>query len=249
MKTLMRSILAAAVATVAFSSIAAEPIKQEQADKVLAGMKKARPDIPFGQVFESPIEGVYRVTVGQESLYVAADGQHFIAGNLLEVTDNGFVDPLEAERAQARIELVQSIDKQSQIVYSPKGETRAYINVFTDVDCGYCRKMHRQMDEMNAQGIEVRYLAYPRAGLQSSAYKKIASAWCDENPQEALTILKNRQPLDENVCQDNPVASHMLLGSQVGVSGTPALLLADGRLVPGYLPVDKLLKTLGLEPI
>lgn len=249
MKTLIKSILVAAVASAAVSVQAVEPVAQAKADKVLAAMRQARPDIPFTQVFPSPIEGVYRVPVGNQSLYVSEGGKHFIAGDMLEVTATGFVDPLEVERTAARMELVDSIKVEELIVYKAKGETRAHINVFTDIDCGYCRKLHRQMDEMNAQGIEVRYLAYPRAGIRSPSFDKLATAWCSENQQEAMDKLKNREPLDMKVCDDNPVAEQFLLGGKMGVTGTPALVLADGRLVPGYMPTADLLKKLGLDPI
>ena len=253
MQKIIRSMLVTALAATALSGAiqasAAEALAKVEADKVLASMREARPDIPFTDVFPSPIKGLYRVPVGNQSLYVSADGKHFIAGDLLEVTASGFVDPMEAERALARAELVKSIDVSTQIIYSPKGETRAHINVFTDIDCGYCRKLHRQMDEMNAQGIEVRYLAYPRAGLQSESYDKIATAWCSENRQEALTTLKNREPLAMSVCNGNPVAEHLALGGKLGVTGTPAMVLDDGRLIPGYMPTADLLNTLGLKPI
>lgn len=249
MKTFIKSILVAAVASVSVSVQAIDPVEQAKADEVLAAMRQARPDIPFGQIYPSPIDGVYRVPVGNQTLYVSEDGKHFIAGNLIEVTATGFVDPLEVERTEARLELVNSIKVEEQIVYKAKGETRAHINVFTDIDCGYCRKLHRQMDEMNAQGIEVRYLAYPRAGISSPSFDKLATAWCSDNQQEAMDKLKNREPLDMKVCDDNPVAEQLLLGGQMGVTGTPALVLADGRLVPGYMPTADLLKKLGLEPI
>lgn len=249
MKTLIKSILVAAVASVSVSVQAVDAVEQAKADKVLAAMRQARPDIPFAQIYPSPIDGVYRVPVGNQTLYVSEDGKHFIAGNLIEVTPTGFVDPLEVERTEARMELVNSIKVEDLIIYKAKGETRAHINVFTDIDCGYCRKLHRQMDEMNAQGIEVRYLAYPRAGISSPSFDKLATAWCSENQQEAMDKLKNREALDMKVCKDNPVAEQLLLGGQMGVTGTPALVLADGRLVPGYMPTADLLKKLGLEPL
>jgi len=105
------------------------------------------------------------------------------------------------------------------------------------------------MPEMNAEGIEVRYLAYPRSGIGGSSYKKIATAWCANDPQKALTDTKNGKKLPLNVCSDNPVAEHYALGGQFGVTGTPALVLADGRLIPGYMPTEKLLQTLGLKSI
>ena len=214
MKKFIKSIFVVTAAAAALSTAvqvgAAEALAEAEADKVLAAMRQVRPEIPFTKVYPSPIEGVYRVPVGNQSLYVSADGKHFIAGDLLEVTATAFVDPLEAERALARVALVKSIDVESQIVYSAKGETRAHINVFTDIDCGYCRKLHRQMDEMNAQGIEVRYLGFPRAGLQGPSYDKLATAWCSDNQLEAMDKLKNRQPIEMSVCNGNPVAEHYM---------------------------------------
>ena len=131
------------------------------------------------------------------------------------------------------------------IVFSPVGTLKGTVTVFTDVDCFYCQKLHKEVPELNRLGIKVRYLAYPRAGLDSESYRKIATAWCAENPQDAITRLKARESLPENVCSQNPVAAHFQLGQQVGVTGTPALLLDDGTLVSGYMPAQQLVERMG----
>ena len=97
-------------------------------------------------------------------------------------------------------------------------------------------------------GIEIRYLAYPRAGVGSESYRKIATAWCADDRQQAITMLKNRQSIPDNVCPGNPVADQFMLGQQAGVRGTPALVLEDGQMVPGYVSAVELVKTLGLDP-
>jgi len=111
--------------------------------------------------------------------------------------------------------------------------------VFTDIDCGYCRKLHADMDKYNAQGIRVRYLFYPRAGLRSESYRKAVSVWCADDRKAAMTAAKTGRPLPARSCV-NPVADQYNLGRQLGVRGTPALVLEDGEIIPGYVPPDKL---------
>ena len=131
------------------------------------------------------------------------------------------------------------------IVFAPK-QSKAHVYVFTDVDCYYCQKLHQEVPALEALGIEVRYLAYPRAGIGSDSYQKIASAWCADDPQDSLTILKAGGDIPSNVCEDNPIAQQFALGSDLGVKGTPALITEAGVLLPGYMPADKLARALGL---
>jgi thiol:disulfide interchange protein DsbC len=133
------------------------------------------------------------------------------------------------------------------IVFSPEGEPRAHITVFTDVTCFYCQKLHKEVPELNKKGVEVRYLAYPRAGVGSAGFKQLASAWCADNPQETLTLLKSKKSVPENVCADNPIAAQYQLGQELGVRGTPAIVTEDGQMIPGYQSADELMVTLGLN--
>ena len=119
------------------------------------------------------------------------------------------------------------------------------ITVFTDIDCGYCRKLHQEVPELNRLGIEVRYLAYPRAGLESESYDKIVSAWCADDQRLALTRAKTGKKIESRDCK-NPVAQHFALGGAVGVTGTPSIIFEDGRLLPGYLPAERLAQQLGI---
>jgi thiol:disulfide interchange protein DsbC len=119
--------------------------------------------------------------------------------------------------------------------------------VFTDSTCFYCQKLHKEVPELNRKGIEVRYLAYPRAGVGSDSYRQLATAWCSDNPQEALTKLKNREAVDDNVCPGNPVADQYALGGKLGVTGTPAIVTESGQLIPGYQAADQLIDSMGLK--
>lgn len=232
-----------------FGSLAnAEGVAPEVAEKILQQLKLGRGDLPYGPVETSPVPGLYKIQVQQgPTLFVSADGSHFVAGEMFSVQPGQFVNLQEQERIEVRARLMADVKTDDMIVFAPEGETKAVINVFTDVDCGYCRKLHQEMPALHEKGIEVRYLAYPRAGVPSASYDKIATAWCADNPQDALTRLKNREPLPIKVCDKNPVAKQFTLGNQMGVRGTPALVLADGRLIPGYRDANELARMLGIE--
>jgi len=153
----------------------------------------------------------------------------------------------EKRRDDARREQIAAIPTSEMIIFSPQGETLASVTVFTDVSCYYCQKLHKEVPELNKRGVEVRYLGYPRAGVGSEAYRQLASAWCDANPQETLTKLKNRETVADNVCPDNPIAQQYELGQQLGVRGTPAIITESGQMIPGYQSADDLMVTLGLN--
>jgi thiol:disulfide interchange protein DsbC len=107
--------------------------------------------------------------------------------------------------------------------------------------------LHREVPELNRKGVEVRYLAYPRSGVDSDSYRELATAWCSDNPKDALTKLKNREPVDNNVCADNPVADQYALGGKLGVRGTPAIVTESGQMIPGYQAADQLIESMGLK--
>src|SRR5690625_383339 len=111
--------------------------------------------------------------------------------------------------------------------------------VFTDVDCGYCRRLHQQIEEYTEAGIRVKYMAFPRAGVGSETYDKMVSIWCADDPQRAMTIAKSGQQPAPARC-DNPVEEQYRLGKQLGVTGTPSLITPNGEMIPGYVPPQQL---------
>ena len=241
--------------TVAAEMPQSQPVSSEDIKKpvdaieqsVLSLLKTARPDIQFTFLGESPMPGVYEVQVlNGPLLFVHEQGEYLFQGGLLQVKETGIVDTMEARQAAKRREIFAKRSTEDMIIFKPEGETKAIMNVFTDVDCGYCRKFHQEVQELNAMGIEIRYLAYPRAGIPSGSYNKIAKAWCAEDQQDALTKVKFGQRLDIEVCEDNPVADHFAFGGQLGVTGTPAIIFMDGTLIPGYQPAKKFAEALGL---
>ena len=218
--------------------------------EILGNLSAVRPDLNFDFVGEAALPGFYAVQVrGGPLLYVSADGGHFFDGNLYQITPKQFVDVRELALNGTRRDVFATRGTDDLIVFKPAGQTKAIINVFTDVDCGYCRKLHNEVPQLNAMGIEVRYLAFPRAGLESDSYDKIATAWCSDTPNETLTAIKNGKRISTSVCTDNPVADHYSLGSSLGVTGTPAIILMDGTLIPGYKPAAELAEFLGVSSI
>ncbi|MFA7554518.1 MAG: DsbC family protein [Spongiibacteraceae bacterium] len=239
--------------SVAQPVLTAEAIEKPKASPAVesairASFKASRPELGIASIEPSDINGLYAVQVSNGPvLYVTADGNHFVLGDLYAVAPGGFINLAERKREGDRAELMAQVKSKDMIIFSPKQQpAKATVMVFTDVDCFYCQKLHQEVPDLNRMGIEVRYLAYPRAGIGSDSYKKIASAWCAADKQTALTTLKNRGKIAMKVCTPNPVAEQLALGQSVGVNGTPALITSDGRLMPGYMPALQLAAALGV---
>lgn len=240
--------IASLVCTMAcLAAVAIPALAAEGADKLVEKLKALRPNIPIERVASTPIPGIYALELaGGAVFYGTEDGRYLFAGDLYRLGDDDLVNLAEAGRADKRKRLMDDVARKDMVVFSPDGPTRAAINVFTDVDCGYCQKLHQEVPALNGMGIEVRYLAYPRAGIGSRSYQKIVSAWCAADPNAALTRLKAQQPIPDATCP-NPVADQYDLGREMGVNGTPAIILEDGTLLPGYMPADKLAEAMGLD--
>ncbi len=209
-------------------------------------LSKVLPDLPVKSIQKSELEGVYQVvTEAGETLFFSQDGRYFIAGDLYSLDNNRLQNLSEKKREQIRADKVASIPGDDKIVFPAQGKLKGKISVFTDIDCGYCRKLHKEVPELNKQGVEVSYLAYPRAGEFSESYNKYVSAYCAEDKLLAMTKAKNGQPIAPKVC-DNHVTEQYNLGREMGISGTPAIILENGTLIPGYVSADKIVKALGI---
>lgn len=247
----------AVVAEEAASASGAILKRKTTEEVILEKLRSGRPEINYGQPRPSPIKGLYQVqVVGGPILYVTPEGDKFIAGDIFEVKDGTFARVEDPYLKEERQKVLASIDpKKDAITFKPSGKVKSVVYVFTDVDCGYCRRLHSEMHAYNDNGqqkpgyndlgIEIRYLAFPRAGIPSPSADKWVSAWCSKDKQNALTKLKADQPIPSATC-DNPVAHDYQMGQQVGVNGTPAILTTDGKLMPGYLPPEELAKALGI---
>ncbi len=227
--------------------LAGEPVPEAKAAAIRKALEVGEQGLKVESVTTSEIPGLYTVQFQRGPLvYATPSGEYFIVGDVFTTGPSGYVNLTEKRRDEQRVRQLAALDPGDMIVFPPKGERRATVTVFTDVTCFYCQKLHREVPELNKRGVEVRYLAYPRAGVGSDGYRQLASAWCAKNPQDALTRLKSKQDVPENVCAGNPVASQYSLGQEMGVRGTPAIITDKGQMIPGYQSADQLMATLGL---
>ncbi len=187
-------------------------------------------------ISEMPIEGILQVQVNGDIIYISADANYMFQGRIIDLDTKE--DLTEAAKAGIRKDLMLDMDPAEQISFSPKDPVHELM-VFTDIDCGYCRKLHSQVVEYNKQGIAIHYLAFPRAGVGSRSYEKAVAVWCADDQQFALTQAKLGSDPDPLQCE-NPVAEQYQLGIDLGVTGTPALLTSSGQLIPGYVPPEQL---------
>lgn len=211
-------------------------------DNIREGLKNILPDGAVIELIEpSPIPGIYAVYYGDlQPIYVTQDGSFFIYGDIYKININSISNITEKSVAERRKLILQNIPSEELISFKSSNEQFSVI-VFTDVDCGYCRKLHNQIDEYNSLGISINYAAFPRSGIGTSAFTKMVGAWCSDNPKDSMTKLKNNSPLDISFCENQPVSKQYIIGKKLGVDGTPAIFSMDGEIFPGYIEPEELL--------
>jgi thiol:disulfide interchange protein DsbC len=227
--------LIAAIACIAVSSAAV-------ANDELRAAFAAKLGTEVTSVQQTPIDGLYEVRAGGQVVYMTGDARYAVQGALLDLDERRNLT--EESRSEVRRSLLDDFPGAGSMEFAATGEQKHVIYVFTDIDCGYCRKLHQEVPKLNAAGVTVRYLAYPRAGLESEAYRTMVSVWCADDPQAALTAAKRGQSVPDATC-DNPVKAEFELGNELGVQGTPTIVLESGRELGGYAPADEIVKVLG----
>jgi len=195
----------------------------------------------------TPLPSIYEVELNSgEILYSDISGDYLFAGDMYQTTGSGLLNLSAGTRQIRTQEKIASIPEEEMIIFTPETEVKATLTVFTDVDCTYCRALHRDIDMIMEKGIQVRYLAYPRGGENAESYDKMLSVWCSDDRHKTLTQAKNGQNLPKRNCE-SPVLTHYFLGNELGISGTPALVFPDGRVIPGYVEVDRLVTMLQVD--
>jgi thiol:disulfide interchange protein DsbC len=220
--------------------LAADPADPKAAD-VRAAIAKKFPEVKVGDIQPSPIPGIYQVPIGADMAYVSADGRYIIAGDMYEIDTR--TNLTEQGRTAGRAKLLSKLDERDMIVFSPQ-VVKHTITVFTDVECGYCRKLHSQIDQLTKLGVKVRYAAYPRSGPDTDDWRKMEAVWCAKDRQSAITQAKLGQVVKGEKCGATPVARQFQLGEDLGVRGTPAIFSPSGEYIGGYLPPAELVKQL-----
>ncbi len=212
--------------------VAAAPAAAPAVEAVIRkAIAKLAPDTRLESVRTTPIPGIVEVNTSGDLVYMTADGKYLLTGNLIDVASKR--DLTEASQAATRRVLMRDIRPSQMIVFAPP-RPKYTVTVFTDVDCGYCRKLHSQIADYNKEGIAVDYLFFPRTGIGSESYDKAVSVWCAPNRQQALTDAKLGKPMPRRDCT-NPVTMDYRLGQKFGVTGTPAIYTSDGTQIGGYL--------------
>jgi thiol:disulfide interchange protein DsbC len=189
------------------------------------------------EIFESPIEGWYTIRKGAVIAYISADGRYLLQGDMIDLQDNSNLT--EQARNDARVVMLSAVPDEDLIIFSPD-KVQHSVSIFTDIDCTFCRRLHSQIDDYMDQGIEIRYFLYPRNGPTSPSWAKAENVWCADNRNEALTLAKLDKEYPTHTCDSSIVSNHYLIGQDVGLRGTPAIVLDDGTLFSGYLPPAKL---------
>jgi len=249
MKKLMSIMLVmAAISPITLSSSFAAEDKIAQLTKALQTiMPRGTPD----SIAESTLPGLYEVVYGAQVIYISANGRYMVEGDIFDIKNR--VNITEIKRQGGRLKAVQTIKQDSLIVFkADKNKPKHVITVFTDIDCGYCRKLHREMADYNKLGIEMRYAAFPRSGVNTESYYKAMNVWCAKNPQKAMGFAKNGAKLTQlkaleqvkgKDCSQS-IKKHLAVARELGVTGTPTLVMGDGQVVPGYVPAKRLIQML-----
>lgn len=232
--------ITAAVTAAGFLILAAPASAAEQGDELeavretVSGMFE---EINPEHIQPSPIDGWYTIQKGPVVAYISADGRYLLQGDLIDL-DAG-VNLSEESRNGTRRDLIAAVGDDQVIKFTP-ADVKHSVTVFTDVECTYCRRLHSQIDEYLAHGIEVRYLLYPRNGPASNSWSTSEDVYCASDRNKALTAAKLDREFQTMACDTSVIQDTYVLGQDIGLSGTPAIILEDGTLIGGYLPPDAL---------
>ncbi len=230
------------IAIIYFS--ASLPVQAGQAD-IKKTMAEILPNVPIKSIKPTAIAGLFEVRIGTQVYYITSNGQFLIDGDIIDMRSQQNLTTIA--RAQIRLEMINAVSENKMIIYEP-GKTKRTITVFTDVDCTYCRKFHKHVPTLVKGGIRIRYIVFPRDGLSTSTYRKSVSVWCSRDRKKALSFAKSGGELVYRTC-NNPIAEHYKLAGRVGITGTPTLMMDDGRIWSGYLSPNKLFSLLGIGQI
>jgi thiol:disulfide interchange protein DsbC len=204
---------------------------------------KSMPAMKIDSIKPAQIKGMYEISVGTNVFYVSEDGKYLIEGHLIDIAARK--DLTENRQNEAHVAALKNLGEDKMIIFQPK-TSKHTVTIFTDIDCGYCRKLHSEIDSYMAENITIRYIFFPRAGKDSESYKKAVSVWCADDRKAALTAAKKGEAVKNKTC-NNPVDEHMKLGMEFQVNGTPTIISETGVVYPGYLSAKQLAETLKAE--
>ena len=229
-------VFAAILTTLVMTNVVADVAEEVNFDAVEKKVRTLVPNAKTIAISETPIEGVLQVQINSDIIYMTGDGRYLLQGQIMEVDTR--INITDQAKSGLRMGVLSELKREEQISFAPE-KAKYDLLVFTDIDCGYCRKLHNQMAEYNEEGIAIHYMAFPRAGIGSASFDKFVSVWCADDQQSAMTLAKDGGDPDPQKCP-NPIAEQYDVGREIGVTGTPALVTTDGTLIPGYVPPAQL---------
>lgn len=213
---------------------------QNAEEQLRASMARIAPDMQITSIAESVMPGVYEVVSGAQVFYLTPDGRYMLEGSIIDLEHR--VDVSEQRRGTLQMSLINDVPEDQMLVFNNEaGDAERSITVFTDTDCGYCQRLHQEIETITDANIRVRYLLFPRAGIESASSTELQSVWCASDQQEAMTIAKTGGQVPAASCE-NPIESHMAVARQVGLRGTPLIYLDNGTKIPGYQPAAELIR-------
>lgn len=231
-----KKISTASLALVSLMSVQANAADNAQNHQQVTAKLQALVGMKVSSIGDAPVPGLLQVMTDKGLFYTSQDGKYLLQARVYNV-DEGMRNETEAALGSVRLDGLEQF-KDAVIEYKAENE-KYVVSVFTDITCGYCRKLHNEMDKYNELGITVRYLAFPRGGLKSSTYADMVSVWCAENPQAAMDNAKAGGSVPSKNCQTK-VAEEYAFGQKIGVNGTPNIIMPDGSVIPGYQPPKQL---------
>jgi thiol:disulfide interchange protein DsbC len=235
----MKDLLKTAILAVLFvAGQAMADVDPAVANKLEAALKKIQPSLKPGSITESPVKGLYQVIIGSQVVYMTGDARYILMGDFIDLKTKTSIS--ENAKSKLRLKALSKLDEDQMIIYKPKKVDNT-ITVITDIDCPYCRKLHSEIDDYMKNNVEVRYIFMPLKG--KADLKKTISVWCSDDQHTALDIAKAGGQIEAKTC-NNPIQEHLKLAHELGVQGTPAIVLEDGELLPGYVPASKLIAQL-----
>ena len=202
-------------------------------------LAKNLPQAANASIKATPIKGLYEVMAGSQIMYMTKDARYILDGDLFDMQSKKNIT--EDARGSIRLDALGKLGEKNMLVYEPKGKVNHTITVFTDIYCPYCRKLHNEMADYMDNGIKVRYIFVPFKGPKS--VQTSVSVWCADDKNKAMDLAKSGEEVEKKTCE-NPISKHQALATELGIRGTPAIMLESGQLLPGYVPSKNILQQL-----
>jgi len=244
MKLLSKSLLALItwVMVLSLSTITTSYANEAGIKELRGALAKRMPTAANASIKITPVAGLYEVMAGKQILYMSQDARYIFDGDLYDM--NFRQNLTENARGAIRLQALDNLGEENMLVYMPTGEVKHTITVFTDIYCPYCQKLHDEMADYQKNGIKVRYIFVPFKGPKS--VQTSISVWCAKDRNKAMDLAKKGGKVEEKTC-DNPISKHQALAAELGIRGTPAIMLESGVMMPGYVPSTKVIEQLNAK--